>query len=191
MGRKFFKGGALIAPVPAALVTCGSEDGKRNVLTAAWTGIVNTRPPMAYVSIRPERYSHAIIMETGEFVINLTTSKMAREVDFCGMKSGSKLDKFVKCGFETVKGETVSCPVILASPLSLECKVRSFEELGSHTMFVADITGVTADERYIDSKGKINLQQAGLMAYAHGEYFALGRKLGDFGFSVRKKGAGK
>lgn len=191
MGRKFFKGGALIAPVPAALVTCGSEDGKRNVLTAAWTGIVNTRPPMAYVSIRPERHSHAIIMETGEFVINLTTSKMAREVDFCGMKSGSKLDKFVKCGFETVKGETVSCPVILASPLSLECRVRSFEELGSHTMFVADITGVTADERYIDSKGKINLQQAGLMAYAHGEYFALGRKLGDFGFSVRKKGAGK
>ncbi|MBP0957403.1 MAG: flavin reductase family protein [Oscillospiraceae bacterium] len=191
MGRKFFKGGALIAPVPAALVTCGSEDGKRNVLTAAWTGIVNTRPPMAYVSIRPERYSHAIIMETGEFVINLTTSKMAREVDFCGMKSGSKFDKFAKCGFETVKGETVSCPVILASPLSLECKVRSFEELGSHTMFIADITGVTADERYIDSKGKINLQQAGLMAYAHGEYFALGRKLGDFGFSVRKKGAGK
>lgn len=191
MGRKFFKGGALIAPVPAALVTCGSEDGKRNVLTAAWTGIVNTRPPMAYVSIRPERYSHGIIMETGEFVINLTTSKMAKEADLCGMKSGSKLDKFAKCGFETVKGETVSCPVILASPLSLECKVRSFEELGSHTMFIADITGVTADERYIDSKGKINLQQAGLMAYAHGEYFALGRKLGDFGFSVRKKGAGK
>ncbi|MGN0637463.1 MAG: flavin reductase family protein [Huintestinicola sp.] len=191
MGRRFFKGGALIAPVPAALVTCGSEDGKRNVLTAAWTGIVNTRPPMAYVSIRPERHSHGIIMETGEFVINLTTSKMAKEVDFCGMKSGSKSDKFAKCGFETVKGETVSCPVILASPLSLECRVRSFEELGSHTMFIADITGVTADERYIDSKGKINLQQAGLMAYSHGEYFALGRKLGDFGFSVRKKGAGK
>ncbi|MBQ5333791.1 MAG: flavin reductase family protein [Oscillospiraceae bacterium] len=191
MGRVVFKGGALVAPVPAALVTCGSEDGKRNVLTAAWTGIVNTRPPMAYVSVRPERYSYSIIKETGEFVINLTTSKMAREVDLCGMKSGAKLDKFAKCGFETVKGETVSCPVILASPLSLECKVRSCQELGSHTMFIADITGITADERYIDSKGKLNLQQAGLMAYAHGEYFALGRKLGDFGFSVKKKGAAK
>ncbi len=191
MGRKFFKGGALIAPVPAALVTCGAEGGKRNVLTAAWTGIINTRPPMAYVSIRPERHSHSIIMETGEFVINLTTSKMAKEVDFCGMKSGSKLDKFARCRFETAKGETVDCPVILASPLALECKVRETKELGSHTMFIADITGVTADERYIDSKGKINLQQAGLMAYSHGEYFALGRKLGDFGFSVRKKGAAK
>lgn len=191
MGRKFFKGGALIAPVPAALVTCGTEGGKRNVLTAAWTGIINTRPPMAYVSIRPERHSHSIIMETGEFVINLTTSKMAKEVDFCGMKSGSKLDKFAGCRFETVKAETVDCPVILSSPLALECKVRETKELGSHTMFIADITGVTADERYIDSKGKINLQQAGLMAYSHGEYFALGRKLGDFGFSVRKKGAAK
>ena len=188
MGRTYLKGGALIAPVPAALVTCGSEDGKRNVLTAAWTGIVNTRPPMAYVSIRPERHSYSIIKETGEFVINLTTSKMAREVDFCGMKSGSKLDKFAKCGFETAKGENVSCPVILSSPVSIECRVREAAELGSHTMFIGDIVGVSVDERYIDSKGKINLQQAGLLAYAHGEYFALGRKLGDFGFSVKKKG---
>ena len=169
MGRQYFKGGTLMAPLPAALVTCGSGDG-RNVLTAAWTGIVNTRPPMAYVSIRPERHSYAIIKETGEFVINLTTSKMARETDLCGMKSGA---------------------VILQCPVSLECKVRIANDLGSHTMFIAVITGMSVDERYVDSKGKINLQQAGLMAYSHGEYFALGRKLGDFGFSVRKKGAGK
>lgn len=193
MGRIFLKGGTLAAPLPAVLVTCGSIDGEKNVFTAAWTGIINTRPPMAYVSVRPERHSHGIIGRTGEFVINLTTSKMAKEVDLCGMKSGAKMDKFQKCRFETEKAHTVSCPVICQSPLSIECKVRDRLELGSHTMFIADITGVTADERYVDSKGKINLQQAGLMAYSHGEYFALGRKLGDFGFSVRKKhkGAGK
>lgn len=191
MSRTFFKGGTLAAPLPAALVTCGEEGGRRNVLTAAWTGIVNTRPPMAYVSIRPERYSHGIISETGEFVINLTTSKMARETDLCGMKSGNRLDKFAKCKFTTVKAETVSCSVICECPLSIECKVNRAIDLGSHTMFIGDITGVTVDDRYVDSKGKINLQQAGLMAYAHGEYFALGRKLGDFGFSVRKNSARK
>ena len=191
MARRFFKGGTLLAPLPAAIVTCGSEDGKRNALTVAWTGIVNTRPPMAYISVRPERHSYGIIKETGEFVINLTTSKMAKSTDLCGMKSGAKLDKFAKCRFETERAQTVSCPVLLESPLALECKVRSVTDLGSHSMFIADITGVTVDERYVDSKGKINLQQAGLMAYSHGEYFALGRKLGDFGFSVRKKGSKK
>lgn len=188
MGRKFFKGGAMAAPLPAALVTCADKNGGRNVLTAAWTGIVNTRPPMAYVSIRPERHSCGIIRETGEFVINLTTSKMAKEVDLCGMKSGRNTDKFALCRFTTEKAKTVDCPVICECPLSIECKVSREIELGSHIMFIADIMGVTVDERYVDSKGKINLQQAGLMAYAHGEYFALGRKLGDFGFSVRKKG---
>lgn len=187
MGRVFLKGGTMIAPLPAALVTSGEMGGKMSVLTAAWVGIVNTRPPMAYVSVRPERYSHGIISETGEFVINLTTSKMAKTVDFCGMKSGAKLDKFKKCGFELMEGSEVKCPIICDSPLSLECKVRSSTDLGSHTMFIADIVAVSADERYIDSKGKLNLQQAGLMAYSHGEYFALGRKLGDFGFSVAKK----
>lgn len=191
MARRFLKGGTLLAPLPAVLVTCGSEDGKRNVLTAAWTGIVNTRPPMVYISIRPERHSHEIIRETGEFVINLTTSKMAKNTDFCGMKSGSKTDKFTKCRFQTQRARTVSCSVILESPLALECRVRSETSLGSHTMFIADITGISVDEKYIDSKGKINLQQAGLMAYSHGEYFALGRKLGDFGFSVRKNSARK
>lgn len=187
MGRIFLKGGTIMAPLPAALVTSGYVDGKKSVLTAAWTGIVNTRPPMAYVSVRPERFSHGVICECGEFIINLTTSKMAKTVDLCGMKSGAKLDKFARCGFLTEKGHTVDCPVITDCPVSIECRVREKTELGSHTMFIADITGVTVDERFVDSKGKINLQQAGLMAYSHGEYFALGRKLGDFGFSVKKK----
>ncbi|MDE7293015.1 MAG: flavin reductase family protein [Oscillospiraceae bacterium] len=187
MSRKFFKGSALAAPLPAMLITCRSPEGRDNIMTAAWTGIVNTRPPMAYVSVRPERFSCGIIRERGEFVMNLTTSKMAWETDFCGMKSGSKTDKAKKCKFTLLPAETVDCAVIGQSPAALECKVTREIELGSHIMFIADITGVTVDERYIDSKGKINFGQAGLMAYSHGEYFALGRKLGDFGFSVRKK----
>lgn len=187
MSRRFFPGAALAAPLPAALVTCRSGEGRDNVMTAAWTGIVNTRPPMAYVSVRPERFSCGIIRERGEFVINLTTSKMAWETDYCGMKSGSKTDKINKCKFTLSSAQTVDCAVIEQSPAALECRVTKEMSLGSHIMFIANITGVTVDERYIDSKGKINFGQAGLLAYSHGEYFALGRKLGDFGFSVRKK----
>ena len=184
--RRQFDGAALEAPLPAALITCADGD-VRNVFTAAWTGIVNTRPPMAYVSIRPTRYSYGIIDKTGEFVINLTTSSMMRAVDFCGARSGRDIDKFEKCHLETVQSERVACPILTASPVALECRVRSKAELGSHTMFLADIVGMSADERYIDSKGKINLEQAGLMAYAHGGYYALGRTLGTFGCAVRKK----
>ena len=184
--RRQFDGAALEAPVPAALITCADGD-VRNVFTAAWTGIVNTRPPMTYVSIRPSRYSYEIIDKTGEFVINLTTSAMVRAVDYCGARSGRDIDKFEKCRLDTEMSERVSCPLLTASPVCLECKVRSKTELGSHTMFLADIVGISVDERYIDSKGKINLEQAGLMAYAHGGYYALGRALGTFGFAVRKK----
>lgn len=191
MGRVFLKGGTLLAPLPAVLVTCGSMEGEKNVFTAAWTGIACTRPPVAYISVRPERHSYGIIERTGEFVLNLTTSKMARETDLCGMKSGKSMDKFAKCRFTAEKAQTVDCPVLADSPLSIECRVKEKIDLGSHTMFLADVTGVTADEKYIDSKGKINLNQAGLMAYSHGEYFALGRKLGDFGFSVRKNSVRK
>ena len=177
-----------MSPLPAALVTSGKySEGEKNVFTAAWTGIACTRPPVAYVSVRPERLSYSIIDRTGEFVINLTTSKMVKSTDLCGMKSGRDTDKFARCGFTAAAAATVDCPVIEESPLSLECRVREKIILGSHTMFLADITGISADEKYIDSKGKINLEQAGLMAYSHGKYFALGRKLGDFGFSVSKK----
>lgn len=186
MSKISLKAGTLLAPLPAVLVTCGTME-KANVLTIAWTGIINTIPPMTYISVRPERHSYPIIKETGEFVINLTTSAMAKETDFCGVRSGRDIDKFQKCKLTLAAGNTVSAPVIEQSPLSLECKVREIKELGSHHMFIAEITGIQAEERFMDSKGKLNLQQAGLMAYSHGEYFTLGRKLGDFGFSVRKK----
>lgn len=186
MSKITLKPGTLLAPLPAVLVTCGTME-KANALTIAWTGIINTIPPMTYISVRPERHSYPIIKETGEFVINLTTSAMAKETDFCGVRSGRDMNKLEKCKLTLTEGKTVSAPVIEQSPLSLECKVREIKELGSHHMFIAEITGIQAEERFMDSKGKLNLQQAGLMAYSHGEYFALGRKLGDFGFSVRKK----
>ena len=185
MSKQFWRGSVLLAPLPAVLVTC--KDGeKSNILTIGWTGIVCSHPPMTYISVRPERFSHDMIKNSGEFVINLTTSSMARETDLCGVKSGRDVDKFGLCSFHTLPAKTVSAPIIEECPVNLECRVTEIKPLGSHTMFLAEITGVNADEKYIDSKGKLNLQQAGLMAYSHGEYFSLGRKLGDFGFSVRK-----
>lgn len=186
MSKQLWKGSTVLAPVPATLVTCGTPE-KPNVLTIGWTGIVCTRPPMTYISVRPERFSHDIILNSGEFVINLTTSSMIKQVDFCGVKSGRDINKFEACGFHAVAAGKVSAPLIDECPVSLECRVTESKLLGSHTMFLAEIVGIDADDKYIDSKGKLNLQQCGLAAYAHGEYFALGRKLGDFGFSVRKK----
>lgn len=186
MSKVFWKGSALLAPVPAALVTCGSIDNA-NVLTVGWTGIVCTRPPMTYISVRPERYSYNFIKETGEFAINLTTSAMCRETDFCGVRSGRDINKIEHCGFHLEQSNIITAPIITECPVSLECRITEAKELGSHTMFLAEIVGIDVNEAYIDSKGKLNLQQCGLAAYAHGEYFAIGRKLGDFGFSVRKK----
>lgn len=186
MAKVFWEGGALLAPVPPALVSCGTVENP-NVLTIAWTGIINTKPSMTYISVRPTRYSYPIIKESGEFVINLTTSALCRQTDFCGVRSGKDIDKFVKCGLHAVSASKVSAPLIEECPVSLECRVVEIKPLGTHDMFIAEIVGADIDEKFIDSKGKLNLQQCGLMAYAHGEYFALGRKLGDFGFSVRKK----
>lgn len=185
-GRKILGSGTLLAPLPAVMVTCGTVE-KANVMTAAWTGIINTKPPMTYISVRPTRYSYGIIKESGEFVINLTTSKMVRETDFCGVKSGRDADKIKRCGLHITAADKVAAPVIEESPLALECRVAEIKPLGSHDMFIAEIVSVNVDGRYIDSKGKINLNQAGLMAYSHGEYFALGRKLGSFGYSAARK----
>lgn len=186
MAKQFWKGSALLAPVPAALVTCGTMDSP-NVLTIGWTGIVCTRPPMTYISVRPERYSHDIIMNSGEFAINLTTFSMCRETDICGVKSGKNTDKFALCGFHAVPAHEIAVPIIEECPVSLECRVTEHKLLGSHTMFLAEIVGIDADERFIDENGRLELEKCGLMAYAHGEYFELGKKLGSFGFSVRKK----
>ncbi|MDE5859603.1 MAG: flavin reductase family protein [Oscillospiraceae bacterium] len=189
-GRKILNAGTLLAPLPAVMVSCGSME-KPNVLTIEGTGIINTKPPMTYISVRPTRHSYGIIKESGEFVINLTTSKMDRHTYFCGVNSGTDPEKIRKCGLHIEPASAVSAPVISESPLSLECRVVEIKPLGSHDMFIAEIIAVNVDGRYIDSKGKINLNQAGLMAYSHGEYFSLGRKLGSFGYSVAKRSSKK
>ena len=186
MSKVSWKGGALLAPVPPVLVTCGTMD-KPNVLTIGWTGICATHPPMTYISVRPTRYSHDIIMQSGEFVINLTTAGMVRAVDFCGVKSGKNTNKFDVCGLHPEACSVGNTPCVAESPLSLICKVVNHTELGSHTMFLAEIVGIEADERYINANGKLDLSISGLLAYSHGEYFKLGSKVGTFGFSVRKK----
>ena len=160
---------------------------KKNVFTVAWTGIINSHPPKTYVSVRPQRFSYDIINSEGVFTINLPTAKMVKELDFCGVKSGKDTDKFKKCGLTAEKASALSCPTIKESPLCLECKVRQVVELGSHDMFIADIVAVGVDESIMDKKGKIHLEKAGLVAYAHGEYFALGKRLGNFGYTVKKK----
>ncbi len=190
MGRIKWKGSAIIAPVPPTMVTCNC-DGKDNVFTVAWTGVLNTRPPKTYISVRPERFSYELIKQSGEFVINLTTSSMVKSADFCGTYTGRKVDKFKKCNLERIESSVVSCPTLTQSPLSLECKVTDVVSLGSHDMFIADIIAITVDEQYLDKNGKLNLSAAKLAAYAHGEYFELGRKIGNFGFSVRRKNNGK
>jgi flavin reductase (DIM6/NTAB) family NADH-FMN oxidoreductase RutF len=185
MSKTELKAGTLLSPLPAVMVTCGDME-KPNVLTIAWTGIINTNPPMTYISVRPERYSYNIIKDSGKFVINLTTSKLVEAADKCGVISGKSTDKFEKCGLKIEPSPKLNIPMLCDSPISIECAVKEIKPLGSHDMFIAEIISVNVEKQYIDSKGKINLQQAGLMTYSHGEYFSLGRKLGDFGFSVRK-----
>ncbi len=186
MGRKTFRGGTLLAPLPPALVSCAAGD-RTNLITVAWTGIVSTVPPRTYISLRPTRFSHALISESRAFVINLPTAELVRAVDFCGMYTGAKVDKFARCGLHAVPSEAVACPTLAESPLSLECRVFDVLHLGSHDMFLADIVAMTAEERLLSADGKLHLERADLCAYAHGEYFALGKRIGKFGFSAAKK----
>ncbi len=186
MSKTKWKGGALVAPVPPVMVSCGNAE-KPNIITVAWTGIINTVPPKTYISIRPRRYSYSLIKESGEFVINLTPSSLIREADFCGMYTGAKVDKFKKCNLTPEAASEVSCPLIAEAPLSLECRVTDVIELGSHHMFLADIVAVDVDDSLIDREGKLRLERASLAAFAHGDYFELGKKIGSFGFSARKK----
>ena len=186
MAKLQWKPGTLLAPAPPALVSCGTMEA-HNVLTAAWTGIVNSEPPMTYVSIRPQRHSHSIIQEKGEFVINLPTEAIVKATDLCGVKSGRDVDKFALAGLTAEPSNLVAAPGIAECPISLECKVREVTHLGSHDMFLADIVAVDVDPKYVDEKGALHMEKAGLLAYAHGAYFGLGKQLGTFGFSVRKK----
>ena len=186
MAKTKWRGGTLLSPVPPAIVTC--RDGERdNLLTVAWTGIVNSDPPKTYISVRPTRFSHAMIKNSGVFAINLTTAELVRAADWCGVYSGAKVDKFERCRLLKEPANEIDCPILAQSPLVLECRVTDVVSLGSHDMFLADIVAVDVDDGLLDENGKLHLDRAGLVAYAHGDYFALGKKLGHFGYSVAKK----
>lgn len=187
MSRQTWRAGTLLAPVPPALVSCGGGELPDNVLTVAWTGILNSDPAKTYVSIRPSRFSHGLIRQNGEFVINVAPSKLVRSVDRAGVITGKDIDKFEVCGLRRTPSVAVSCPTVADCPIALECKVTDVVSLGTHDMFIADIVAVTVDDSVIDEEGKLRIEKAGLMAYAHGTYFELGKKIGTFGFSVRKK----
>ena len=184
--KQEFKGSEMLSPLPAVMVSLGEGD-EANIMTAAWTGIINSRPPMTYVSIRKERHSHDIIMKTGEFVINLTTEDLLKATDWCGVKSGRDFDKWKEMNLTKEEASVVKCPMIAESPVNLECKVTEVRELGSHDMFMAEIVKVHVDDRIIDEDGHFDVVGAGLLAYIHGHYYGIRRKpLGRFGFSVMK-----
>jgi len=185
--KETWRGGNMLYPVPAVMISCQRPGEKPNIITAAWAGTVCSDPPMVSVSIRPERYSYAIIKETGQFVINLTTQELVRAADYCGVRSGASVEKFGEMHLSAVPAKTLDCPIIGESPVNLECRVTKILELGSHHMFLAKVEAVDVLRELLDEKGKLDLGKAKLTAYSHGVYHALGRELGTFGFSVRKK----
>ena len=187
MGKISWKPGNMLYPVPAVMVSCRRENERPNIITVAWAGTTNTNPPMVSISVRPERYSYEIIRETGEFVINLVTKELVYATDYCGVRSGRDVDKFAEMKLHEAESKEVKAPGIMESPVNIECRVVSEQPLGSHTMFLAKVVNVNVDDRYMDENGRFNLNSSGLVAYSHGEYFELGKKLGKFGFSVQKQ----
>lgn len=186
MAKKILRGGAMLAPVPAVMVTSGDET-ERNILTVAWCGTLCTIPPKTYISVRPSRHSYAIIKRTGEFVIHLVPASLAWAADYCGTYTGAKVDKFEKCRLTAEKCENVRAPRIAECPVAIECRVTDVVPLGSHDMFIADVLSVDADEELFDESGALRMERADLCAYVHGAYYALGKKIGNFGFSAVKK----
>lgn len=186
MSKVTWKSGTFIYPLPAVMVSCGTME-ESNIITVAWTGIINTDPAMCYISVRPTRHSYEMIKKTGEFVINLTTKDLAYATDWCGVKTGAKVDKFKEMKLTKEKANFVNCPMIKESPVSVECKVKEIRELGSHHMFVAEILGINADEKYINENGAFDISKCDLIAYSNENYYSLGKKIGRFGFSVQKK----
>ena len=188
MSRQIWKPGNMLYPLPAVMVSVGDKEGNQNILTVAWAGTICTNPPMVYISVRPERYSYQMIKDTGEFVINLTTEKLAKATDYCGVRSGRDTDKWKETGLTPGPAETLLyAPVIKECPVSIECRVTEIKELGSHHMFLAEVNTVQVDESYLNEKNKFELNKTGLLAYSHGEYLGLGKKIGTFGYSIRKK----
>lgn len=192
MAKQVWRGGNMLYPLPAVMVSCADASGASDIVTVAWTGTICTNPPMLYVSIRPERASYRLIRESGEFVVNLTTRRLQRACDWCGVRSGRDYDKWAECGLTPAPAAKLElAPVIAESPVNIECKVTEVKELGSHHMFLASVEAVQVDESLVDARGRFDLARAGLTAYSHGEYFELGQRLGTFGYSVRKKPAAK
>lgn len=186
MAKQIWKPGNMVYPLPAVLVSAADKSGRDNILTVAWTGTVCTNPPMVYISVRPERYSYQMIRESGEFVINLTTEKLAWATDFCGVKSGKDVDKWEKCRLTRGKPARILAPVIEECPVNIECSVRQVMELGSHHMFLADVQAVQVDEGLMDEKGRFCLEKAKPIVYSHGDYFGIGSWKGKFGYSVKR-----
>ena len=186
MSKIMWKPGTFLYPIPAVMVSCGTME-KSNIITVAWTGILNTNPAMVYISIRPTRYSYDIIKKTKEFVINLTNEKLAYATDWCGVKSGRDYDKFKQMHLTKEKANFVKCPLIKQSPVSVECKVKQIKEFGSHHMFIAEVLSINADKKYINEKGAFDISKCDLIAYSNGGYYKLDKKIGKFGFSVEKK----
>lgn len=188
MSKVNWKPGTMIYPLPAVMVSCGNSPENYNIITIAWTGTINSNPPMCYISVRPERHSYDIIKETGEFVINLTTKDLAYATDWCGVKSGRKFDKFKEMKLTPEKAVHVNAPIIKESPINIECRVTEIIKIGSHDMFVAEVLNVSASEEYLNPEtGKFDLELAKPLVYAHGSYYDLGEKIGKFGYSVEKK----
>ena len=188
MGKESWKPGNMLYPVPAVMVSCQRPGEKANIITVAWAGTICSDPAMLSISVRSERYSHDIIKDTREFVVNLVTTELTRACDWCGVRSGKDHDKFKEMRLTEYKSEFLDTPAIEESPVNIYCKVKKIEKLGSHDLFIAEVVGVTVDDKYMDNKGRFDLRATNLMAYSHGEYFALGKKLGKFGYSVKKTG---
>ena len=185
--KQIWKPGNMLYPVPAVMVSCAVREGRKNIITVAWTGTICSEPAMVSISVRPERYSYDMIRKTKEFVINLTTKDLTYATDWCGVKSGRDVDKFKEMKLTAAKGnQLLYAPIIVESPVNIECKVIETAELGSHTMFIAEVLDVMVSEKYMNESGKFELNKLGLVAYSHGEYFALGEKIGKFGYSVKK-----
>lgn len=187
MGKQSWKAGNMLNPVPAVMVSVADRENRPNIITVAWAGTVCTNPPMVSISVRPSRHSYHIIEETGEFVINLTTAELVKACDYCGVVSGRDVNKFAKTGLTPMPVEHVHAPAIAESPVNIACRVVESRPLGSHTMFLAEVLGVTVDDAYLDESDRLHINDAGLVMYSHGEYFSLGEKLGKFGYSVQKK----
>ena len=192
MGKQIWKPGNMVYPLPVVMVSTADREGNDNIITVAWTGTVCTNPAMLYISVRPERYSYHMLRESGEFVVNLTTEKLAKATDWCGVRSGRDFDKWKEMHLTRGKAEKLTyAPIIQESPVNIECKVTEVQELGSHHMFLAKVEAVQVDESYMNETGKFELNDTQLLAYSHGEYYTLGKKLGTFGYSVRKQTAGE